>query len=741
MTVSNEGFTLKATRMSILLGAAVGSALATPPAAAQQAVQTLDTVVVTASGFEQDLKSAPASISVISREQLEEKSYSDLADALRDVEGIDVRGATGKTGNMNISIRGMPSEYTLVLIDGRRQNTAGDVAPNGFGDTSTGFIPPMSAIERIEVIRGPMSTLYGSDAMGGVVNIITRKVSKEWGGSITLDTRLEQNSDAADTHKANFYLSGPIVADKLGVALRGSVLRRGDSSLEFGDGTEVSKRGPSPVNARNYTFGTKFTFTPNKDHDIWLDLDRSRQRFNNDDCQLGNTDGYTRNCGAPSPGTVHGYEDVLRFHRDQVAIGHTSRLSFGTLESSLMRNKTETIGRTVPPQTRYAGDPGGVRTLETTNTVFDTKLVSPVGENHIFTVGGQFWRASMRDGLVADKYEQDAYAVFLEDEWSLTDDLMLTLGARYDHHDAFGSHISPRGYLVWNPSEQWTFKGGVSRGYKTPSLNQLHSGVNSLSGQGTVINVGNPDLQPEVSTSSELGVHYDSLRGWAVGLTAFHNRISDKIVNSYSCGTVGGPNWIPSCDAALAVGATNIPTYPVNMDRATTRGLEFTSRLDLAEDWSLRLNYTYTDSKLEQTGAHDSKLSDTPEHMANATLRWDASDRWSFWLQGEYRGKSRRFDQHPSDLSGDDRLAYDALGDLKSYTVFNLGSQYRASKNVTLNATIYNLFDKNFLECKTWTNSAGDVLCGSPYIQSGRSTKGSLPYAGRAFWLSASITF
>src|SRR5690606_670084 len=138
-------------------------------ALAQQSVQQLDTVVVTASGFEQDIKSAPASISVITREDLEEKAITDLASALRDVEGIDVRGSTGKTGNLNVSMRGMPSEYTLVLIDGRRQNAAGNVTPNGFDDTSTGFIPPISAIERIEVIRGPMSTLYGSDAMGGVI--------------------------------------------------------------------------------------------------------------------------------------------------------------------------------------------------------------------------------------------------------------------------------------------------------------------------------------------------------------------------------------------------------------------------------------------------------------------------------------------------------------------------------------------------------------------------------------------
>src|SRR5690606_39052675 len=148
--ISGPGFAgRKGRKLSLLAGSTLGALLMTAPAWAQQesSVQALDTVVVTASGFEQDIKSAPASISVVTRKDLEEKSFADLADALRDVEGIDVRGATGKTGNLNISIRGMPSEYTLILIDGRRQNSAGEVTPNGFGDTSTGFIPPVSAIE------------------------------------------------------------------------------------------------------------------------------------------------------------------------------------------------------------------------------------------------------------------------------------------------------------------------------------------------------------------------------------------------------------------------------------------------------------------------------------------------------------------------------------------------------------------------------------------------------------------
>src|SRR5690606_28299686 len=168
-----------------LLGASV-TALAQDPL-------VLGDTVVSAAGYEQKVTEAPASISVISGEELQQKRVTSLAEALADIEGVDVSGSPGKTGGLNVSIRGMGADYTLILVDGKRQNAAGGVTPNGFGETRFGFLPPPNAIERIEIIRGPMSTLYGSDAMGGVINIITKKVSNEWGGTLSVDSTLQEH--------------------------------------------------------------------------------------------------------------------------------------------------------------------------------------------------------------------------------------------------------------------------------------------------------------------------------------------------------------------------------------------------------------------------------------------------------------------------------------------------------------------------------------------------------------------
>lgn len=717
-------------------------------ALAQNAPVTLNDTVVSAAGFEQKITEAPASISVISREDLQQKRYNNLAQALGDVEGIDIGQGTGKTGGLNISIRGMPSQYTLILIDGRRQNAAGNVTPNGFNETSTSFMPPLSAIERIEVIRGPMSTLYGSDAMGGVINIITRKVAKEWTGSLTQDYTYQEDRDFGDTRNTSIYASGPLVDGLLGLQLRGSLFDREASDLSYGNGIEVSKRGPSPVEGRTHNLGARLSLTPHEDHDFGLDVERGRQVYNNDECQLGSLDGQNQECTASAATRANGYADELRFEREQIALTHTGRLGFGTLESSLMHNTTETIGRTIPgtigTPTAVPGAIGGApRELETTNLVLDTKLVAPVGESHIATVGGQWWKAEMDDGIAQTTFEQKTWAVFAEDEWRLREDLALTLGARYDDHEAFGGHVSPRAYLVWNTSENWTMKGGVSRGYRTPDLNDLHSGVNGATRQGQVITIGNPDLEPETTTSTEFGVYFDSLAGFNANATLFHNKFKDKIASGDPIHITGRPG-IP--DGSYA--------QQINIDEAVTQGLELAASWTFAPAWTLSANYTYTDSEQKSGDNKGEPLTNTPEHLANAKLNWQTTDRLNLWLKSEYRGERARFTSKYENLADNGRYStnqsiYDTLGkNTKAYTLFHLGGSYRASENLTLNAAIYNLLDKDFVDGKAYSTYSyagnGALTTGTAYgTDFSHSTAGTtgVMEEGRRLWLSANFTF
>lgn len=698
-----------------------------PSAVALQAPVETETIklsrfVVTAAGFDQAFAQAPASISVVSREELTEKRVNSLAEAIAEIEGVDIGATAGKTGGLNISIRGMPSDYTLILVDGRRQNTAGNVTPNGFGETSTSFLPPPSAIERIEIVRGPMSTLYGSDAMGGVVNIITRKVGEVWGGSVTVGGTVQEDRSFGDSGSANVYLSGPLVPKKLGLTLRGNLFARQASDLTYDNATgttiEVSKRGPSPVKADIHTVGARLDFTPHPNHDLWLDGEIYRQTYDNNSGQLGTLDTGT---------TFNGYDRELRFDRDQYTLAHTWRFAGGVLDSSLVRNNTETTGRTIPPGTpgKTAGSP---RALENENLVFDTKAVLNL-DRHTVTVGGQYWEAEMIDGVAPAPYEQTQWALFAEDEWRLLPDLRLTVGARRDEHSQFGHHVNPRAYVVWNANSRWSLKAGVSQGFKAPRLDQIADGITGFTAQGTRPTIGTPSLRPETSTSTELGVILDATDSLRFSLTAFNNEFDDKIAN--------GPGLLNATFAASPnrPGSVNYGNWPavdtfaqlVNVDRAVTRGLEAGASYRFSSHWNLTGNYTYTESEQKSGAEAGRPLYDTPEHMLNARLRWTATAKLSLWLSGEYRSERYR---SPDTATSRAKATY---GDYRAYTLFHLGGAYRLTPQLTLNATVYNLLDKNFVEYGPYVSNTATSAISYTNLYSNNQEP-------RRLWLSATYT-
>lgn len=736
---------------------AVSVAAASGAAFAQSAVTELQRVQVvsTASGYEQKITDAPASITVVSREDLEQKRYANLAEALEDVEGIDVRGNTGKTGGLNISIRGMPAEYTLILIDGRRQNTSGNIGPNGFGEYNTSFMPPMSAIERIEVVRGPMSTLYGSDAMGGVVNIITRKVGREWGGNFTQDYTLQEEREFGDTYSTSLYASGPLVDDTLGLTVRGGLTHRDESDLKAtgvgnATGANLNTRGQNVVEARQYNVGARFDLTALDNNDLWLDFDLAKQKYDNgspDDRKLSNND---------TPTNWRGYDDTLRFNRHQIALGHDGNYGLVQTQSSLMYNYTETLGRTIPGNPSNPGNTGipgknvmDDRELENTNWVFDTKAMMGLGDSHFLTVGGQWWKAEMLDAMAGgDEFKQTTWSLFAEDEWRIVDSFALTLGARHDQHDAFGGHFSPRAYGVWSATPEVTLKGGVSGGYKTPQVNELHNGINGVSGQGTVATVGNPDLKPETSLSQELGLYYDAEDGFAFNVTVFHNEFKDKITGvagRYNCnydgsGTQPIPNPLPGdCYNLVGYDGQYEVSWQENVDKARTQGVELGSTFPLADTVSLGLNYTYTDSEIRKNGQNAGQLSDTPRHMAHARLNWQATPRVSLWTRVDYRGESRRFDGRTSDLNAANQALYNAVGDIKGYELVSVGGSFRVNPALTLNAGIYNALNKDFRKFTAYDYN-GQTYYASQYSHFNRSTKGGV-LEGRRLWVSANFTF
>jgi outer membrane receptor for ferrienterochelin and colicins len=669
--------------------------------------QQLATIVVSAAGYEQKLKDAPASITVITEKDLKDKRINSIADALVDVEGVDISPGAGKTGGLNIRIRGMDAEYSLVLIDGRRQNSTGDITPNAFGESNNSFIPPISAIERIEVIRGPASTLYGSDAMGGVVNIITKKVSNEWTGSSTIEATLLPNSSSFGNQRAvDSFITGPIIKDLLGIQLRARRAERSQSNVGYLDANDNSvelNMGNNPTKSEIDTVGARLTLTPTKQHDLSFEYEKTDQWYDNSKGQLGTL------------GANGGYDKAKEFNRDRIVLAHTWRNKFGTLESSISNTQTETIGRLIPSRAQAGSTVINPRLLESKDTIFDTKLATQYFDAHNITLGGQWWDASIKDGLRVNKevsFQQ--LGLFAEDTWALTPSLALTTGLRFDNHDTFGSFWTPRAYLVWNASDNWTFKGGYSEGYKAPRLERLTNGIYNVGGQGRTPLFGSPNLKPETSNNFELGTYFTNSSNFDANITAFFSQIKDKIVNGPVEKTCDAKDAKIKADCEKFMASLGTPwlmqpgdtgtrawtvTRPINAQKAEIYGIETGLNWEFIPTWKLGVNYTWTEAQIKDKKNGNPPLNDTPKHIVNASLKWQADDKIQLWARGEYRSERARFTpDYYNSLPVVNQAVYDALGDFKAYALMHVGSNFSVNERVDIGVGLYNVFDKNFID-------------------------------------------
>jgi outer membrane receptor for ferrienterochelin and colicins len=553
----------------------------------------VQTIVVTASRYAMLALDAPASLSVVQRREIEARGADNVLEAVRLESGLALQGrAVG--GRKALGLRGLDARHTLMLLDGQRIGASDGVV--GASDFQYDWLSS-AEIERIEVVRGPLSVLYGSEALGGVVNVVTRQPGAAWSFGALAEGSRADGGRGGDGWRAQASAMGPLgggLALRAGVSASGAepVAVPGEPRLSELEGRD-KREGWLGVHGQFGAHRLRLDRREGRETRESLTRERSGQRRWHQ--TLNDLERRTSALSWEARWVAHGADAVADAPESQLRV----------YESMLDVRNRRTAG--VPPNVPQR--------LE--DRVLDGQLRWPLKAQD-WLVGFERRRESLADpGLPAGRSSADHEAVFVQNEARLSSTFTLTAGLRRDDHSFYGGHWSPRIYGVWKLAPGWTLKGGASSGFKSPNLKQVVPGSRA-EGPNTVI--GNPALEPESSDGVELGL------GWAVGArqvqaVLFAQRVRDLIELRL---VTAGP-------------APGTGTYVYeNLARARLRGLEATWAEPLATGVTLGAAYTYLDAR----DGNDRRLDRRPRH--SAMLRLDARrGAWQGGVHAEHTGEQR----------------------------------------------------------------------------------------------------
>ena len=645
--------------MGVAIALALGNLPVAVYAADDSSSKNEDQMVVTATGFSQERRDAPATISVVDEKGLNTRSNQNVTEALRDMPGVLVGNGGGTLATGDVQMRGMGSTYTAYMVNGIKQGTR-ESRPYGHHiGTEAAFMPPLAAVERIEVIRGPMSSLYGSDSIGGVVNVITKKAYSldKWAGVLENNYFLQEKSEYGNTNQTNAFVMGPVIPGKLGVSVAADYLDRRDDD--------------SP---------SKNRFVKHEAGNLDATIDMSPT-----DTQL-----WTLNAVRGHQEKSHNQKSwQWNFDREAASLSQHAWYGDGLLEAKnfVSYEKARTEYRVPGMSSQY---------IEQRNFEANSANTFTLGD-HKLTLGANFTRNELNDTFGIEdkvapgvtpvsKIDRDGWALFAEDAWMIVPDFTLTTSARLDHDSYFGYHVTPKLYGNWTIDENWALKGGVSAGYKKPDLRENNSGFTSVYGSYpySEIGIGNDDLKPEESVNTEVGVYWqqDAL---ALDATVFYTKFKNKISDYTICTSTETMQC--KYNGYLA---DSVSQY-FNVSDAEIYGLELNGDWQVTEALKANANYTYTHSEQKSGNYKGSALNEYPTSMANVSLTWNATSDVDLWTKASWRSNTPNVGKSTS---------------TEAYALVDLGARYHLSKNITLMGGVYNLFNANPVYTTTYRQTA-----------------------------------
>lgn len=710
-------------------------------AAEEKAVEQaeVDTVYVTA---EKQLQQS-LGVSRISKDDIDKRpAANDISEFVRTMPGVNLTGntATGQRGNKRqIDLRGMGPENTLILIDGKPVNSRQSERISMRGERNTrgdSNWVPVEEIESITVLRGPAATRYGSGAMGGVVNIVTKKVSKEFKGQVNLYANQPQDSKEGATRRIGFNLSGPIIQDTLGFRIYGNLNKTDADAADInaGHGND-SAAGVEGVRNKDIAGRLQWKISPAQT--LILDSSYSRQgNIYNGDTQNSNPRSTLVNSLADSKA------ETARLYRSAYSLTHDGAWDWGDTKNVISYERTVNShlpeGLAGGPEGSYTGLDFVQSRLKNLRFSSEANIPFKLGVDNVLTVGAEFTDSKLDDpasnsqgfkdqgktdvfnGISATrsgKASQRNWAAYVEDNISLTDKTHLIPAIRFDHNSDSGSNWSPALNFSHQIGENWLVKGGVARAYKAPNLYQTNPDfILYTRGQGCPLNapnsvrcyyMGNGNLKPETSINKEIGLEFNK-NGWQASATYFHNAYRNKIVigeNIIATSNIG--NWLLQWE---------------NTPKATISGIEGNLVIPLHDTLKWSNNFTYMHKSEDYQG---NPLSLVPKHTINSTLSWTPNERFDANLTFTHYGrtKPRGVAINRLERDGNPRAGVAALSSehsqtqVGSYGIWGINAGYNWNKRVAVRGGISNLFDK-----KLYRTTAG----AQTYNEHGRAFYGSL---------------
>jgi len=495
-------------------------------------------------------------VSVVSAQEIKASGARSVEEALSNLPGISV-GTGGGTAGSEIRIRGMAAEYSLILIDGKRVANA-ERNISGSPSNRTNWVA-IANIDRIEVIRGAASSLYGADALSGVINIITKKPQDQWQSSMTVSAK-NIIGDGGSGKGINFATRGKI-GERFDLSL--NLDRQLNDAIISADNT--SAHPDSAVSNAQLKLGMQI----NEEDRVELSYINGREE-------------------SSSQSVGRSGLSIDELDQNKILFGLDYIFNIADFNSSL----------SVSNASNDIDDSGTDWFIKDKNASWSVD--GALTENQYLSAGVDYREETVER---PNRDFEDTFksgSIYAQDALDINDNNTLTLGFSYEDHNKYGGALSPKIYWNTEINDQWSVKVGYAEGRMSPAIREGSSNYVISGGPGRVY-MGNDDLQPEESQTAEIGFDYIG-NTLSAGVSVFASDIE---------------NMITTADGGIDSSANQINLYS-NVNEAEIRGLEGSVSWQIKTGRTLAFNYTYTDAVNRDGGANDgNQIIDRPKHIAN----------------------------------------------------------------------------------------------------------------------------